>query len=139
VTIQSRRSLIAAAFGAGVSWLAKVPSLAVSGDLTYSLPEYNALAAYCSDIRSPEGLCSACLRDLRTSVTSPEHLASLILANLPSTKRISSLATSLSQLIREGSREDFGNRRILFVDGWMLSLTETRVSALAALIGRASS
>jgi hypothetical protein len=43
-------------------------------------------------------------------------------------------ARALLQAIRERSRVDFRVGKIVTVDGWMLSLTETRVYALAALL-----
>jgi hypothetical protein len=45
-----------------------------------------------------------------------------------------SSASALAYAIRELSRDDFRRGRIVTVDGWMLSLTETRVYALAALL-----
>jgi hypothetical protein len=45
-----------------------------------------------------------------------------------------SSARALAQAIRELSRDDFRCGRIVTVDGWMLSLTETRAYALAALL-----
>jgi hypothetical protein len=83
-------------------------------------------------------MCSACLRNLPTAPASAEDLASLILANLPSTKKICISVTALSKLIRQWSGEDFAKGRIVLVDNWMLSLTETRVYAFASLIGHAA-
>jgi len=40
----------------------------------------------------------------------------------------------LAQAIKERSRTDFRDGRVVTVDGWILSLTETRVYALAALL-----
>lgn len=40
----------------------------------------------------------------------------------------------LPRAIRDRSRADFRDDRIVGVDGWMLSLTEVRVYALAALL-----
>ena len=45
-------------------------------------------------------------------------------------------ARGLAQAIRQRNRDDFATGRIVTIDGWMLSLTETRVYALAALSAR---
>jgi hypothetical protein len=41
---------------------------------------------------------------------------------------------ALAQAIGQRSRDDFRDGRIVIVDGWMLSLTETRLYALATLM-----
>jgi hypothetical protein len=40
---------------------------------------------------------------------------------------------SVAQALRQRSRDDFRAGRLAMVDGWMLSLTETRLYALATL------
>jgi hypothetical protein len=51
---------------------------------------------------------------------------------------LSASALAYAHAIRESSRDDFRCGRIVTVDGWMLSLTETRVYALAALLPQPS-
>jgi hypothetical protein len=38
---------------------------------------------------------------------------------------------ALRRSVGERSKDDFGHGRIVYVDGWMLSLTETRLYALS--------
>jgi hypothetical protein len=134
LSILSRRNLIAAAIGAGAAWLGERRSpLAACGDRTRSMSGYSALMAVSSDLRCPEAICQACLRALPAIEASPEDLTRLILADLSSADRDYTSAIVLRRSVRERSRDDFRDGKIITVDGWMLSLTETRVYALAAL------
>ena len=63
--------------------------------------------------------------------------AAVVVMSAPGGDRWS--ATALAQTLRERSRTDFHEGRIVNVDGWMLSLTETRVYALAALLSQSRS
>jgi hypothetical protein len=139
-----RRGLIAGLIGIGVgaAWRggraqrAAVPPAAAT-DL------HGALAAFCRGLRCPERLRGACLRALPADEAQPERLAALVLAGLAADAAAEGAAggaaaaiapAALPRLIRQASRRDFAKGRISYVDGWMLSATETRVYALAALL-----
>ena len=129
----SRRHLITAAIGASAALC--VPRLSTRGVRAASVSGYSNLIAYCTDLRCPEPVGLECLLTLPSTVTLG-RLAREILASLPAGEGVSVSAIGLSHLIRKASRTDFENVRVLYVNGWMLSLTETRVYALAALITR---
>jgi hypothetical protein len=131
----SRRNLIAAVIGAGAAWLSGQASyLAACGDRVHSKSRNVDLAALCSDLRCPETIRKACLRALPAAEVSRENLSRLVLADLSSAAEGWTSAIALKHSVRERSRDDFREGRIVIVDGWMLSLTETRVYALAALL-----
>jgi hypothetical protein len=130
-----RRSLIAAVIGGGVAWLTgHVPFLATSRDRTPSMFDSDRFAALCSEWSLPEAIGKACLQALPAIESSREALARIILGDMPAERIHRSSASTFANAIRERSRDDFRGGRIVRVDGWMLSLTETRVYALAALM-----
>jgi hypothetical protein len=43
---------------------------------------------------------------------------------------------ALRRSVGERSQDDFDHGRIVYVDGWMLSLTETRLYALSTSLAR---
>ncbi len=97
--------------------------------------EYDAVITFCSTLHCPERIGDACLRALPASEASPDHLARLILAKLITTNKGDCTSVgALRRLVRERSQDDFGRDRTVNVDGWMLSLTETRIYALSALL-----
>jgi hypothetical protein len=67
---------------------------------------------------------------LPATETSKEELTRLVLEDMHAAKT----GRALAYAIRERSRNDFREGRIAIVDGWILSLTETRVYALTALL-----
>ena len=88
-----------------------------------------ALAALCSELRCPGRIAEACLRALPPADASPQKLTQLILAGLPFAADASPLS-----VVREQSRVEFRDNKIIAVEGWILSVTETRVYALTALL-----
>jgi hypothetical protein len=130
----SRRNLITAAIGIGAAQIAgRASNLALSGDRA-TTSFYNLLSAFCADLRCPRTISSACLQALPVSEAAAENLASLVLADMVSASKDCSSASAIRRSIRDQSREDFSNGKIAYVDGWMLSLTETRIFALCALL-----
>jgi hypothetical protein len=113
-----------------------VPFLAARGGRVRATAGHDGLAALCSDLRCPGALGKSCLRALPAVGTSPEQLERLILADMPEAGNRS--AMGLRHYLRAQSRRDFRDGRIVTVGGWMLSLTETRLYALAALLTNAS-
>src|SRR5579863_7348218 len=93
-----------------------------------------SLAAYCASLSCAPWICLECLQALPSREGSSDRLASLILGGLPQSQDSSASPFALSKLIREASQSDFADGRVLNVDGWMLSITEARVYALAGLI-----
>jgi len=121
----------------GAAWLSGRTSLAASPEyLTPSLPACDNLAKLCSDLRCAGPIGKACLRALPETEMSLERLAPLILIEVSSNNRDLSSVIGLRQAVREQTRYDFRDEKILNVDGWILSLTESRVYAMAALLQR---
>ncbi len=117
-------------------WFAALAPVGAS-DCAGETSEYGALTAFCVALNCPEAVGNACLRALPASDASPDHLARLILEGLSTTS--CGDCTSVAELrrsVRERSQDDFARDRIVYVDGWMLSLTETRIYALSALLTR---
>lgn len=121
------------AFGAGLMWLRPEPEIRTS-EGAGKTSGYGALAAFCSALRCPEAIGEACLRALPASEASPDHLARLILVDLSISCGDCTSVVALRHSVKERSQDDFGRGRIVNVDGWMLSLTETRIYALSALL-----
>ena len=131
----SRRKLIWAAIGVGGAQLGeRAPFFAALADRAAPICGHGPLAALCVDLHCPETIRGACLRGLPATEASPEHLALLILAGLSSAGEDLNSAIGLRLAIRDQIRRDFSTGKIANVDGWMLSVTETRIYALTALI-----
>jgi hypothetical protein len=132
-----RRSLIAIALSAGATWLGGcVPLLEASCDQASLTCDSEGLLAWCSRSRCPQPLGKACLEALPAIETSIAGLTRLILDGMSATGGDHWSTRVLAQTIRERSRKDFSEGRIVNVDGWMLSLTETRSYALSALLSQ---
>ena len=125
-TMLLRRTLMAITVGSGSAWLGgrRERVRAMSGS--------EALAAVCAGLSCTPAIGEACLQAL-PGAPSKESLEGLILADTASLDRTFASARAFTQVIRARSRKDFRNGRIAVVGGWMLSLTETRLYALAAL------
>jgi len=136
----SRRRTIAAAITAlaGIVWPGSLRALQLrhSSALTGALTGYRPLARLCADLRCADTISQACLRAVPPNESSSQALASLILDGIPWTSRVRLSAGTLRDAIRDRSRRDFGAGDIVVVDGWVLSRTEVRLYALAALFGR---
>jgi hypothetical protein len=144
-TVLLRRSVMAAATAGGLGWLSgrassfaarRGPLRAVSGPDTLALSGSDALAALCADLAHAHVIGAACLRALPETETSEESLARLILTDTAPSGAAYAPAQSFTHIIRARGRDDFRNGRIVVVDGWILSLTETRLYALAALLSQ---
>src|SRR5712671_5009683 len=121
----------------GAAWLSGRTSLAASPEyLTPNLSACDNLVTLCSDLRCAGPIGKACLRALPETEMSLERLAPLILIEVSSNNRDLSSVIGLRQAVREQTRYDFRDEKILNVDGWILSLTESRVYAMAALLQR---
>jgi hypothetical protein len=132
-----RRSLIATAISGGAIWLGGcVPLLEASRDQAALTSDSGGLLAWCSRSSFPQALGKACLEALPAIETSIAGLTRLILDGMWATGGDHWSTRALAQTVRERSRTDFSEGRIVNVDGWMLSLTETRIYALGALLSQ---
>jgi hypothetical protein len=129
-----RRGLIAMAIGGGAAWISgHVAFLAVGGRRRRSAISPAGLAALFSKSCYSGAIGNACLKALPATANSIDTLTRAILGDMREADRDYSSPHVLARSIRERSRNDFRDGRVVSVDGWMLSLTETRVYALAAL------
>lgn len=92
------------------------------------------LFALCSDLKCPNVIGVACLESLPAAEASPEILASLIMQDAVSQVGALASSTMVRQLVRAQIQRDFRAGAVTNVDGWMLSLTETRLYALSSLL-----
>lgn len=128
----SRRRLVATAVSGAVAWLGgSVSTFAAQAVGTYSIVGYNELMALCAGLRCPKAIGEACLLALPAPERSRSTLARTILADVRPARASRSSPDALAQVIRTRSRADFQESKVAAVDGWVLSLTETRVYALA--------
>jgi hypothetical protein len=130
-----RRGLIATVIGGMATWLSgRVSFLAAYRSRGRAMLSSGAFATVCSEMSYPGTIGKACLKALPAIENSKESLSRLILEDMRAMGRDFSSTSALAHSIRERSRDDFRDGRIVTVDGWMLSRTETRVYALAALL-----
>lgn len=133
--VPSRRSLLAAAIKGVSAWLGiHISPLAAQSN--YSTSGHTAVITLCSDLRCPRSIGEACRHALATSERHPSSLIRAILLDIESPERLT--LSELAHALVERSRIDFGERKIVSVDGWILSVTETRLYALAGLLSGAS-
>jgi hypothetical protein len=128
-----RRGLIAMAIG-GAAWMSGYATfLAVGGQRRRSAIGPDSLAALVSELCYSGAIGNACLEALPAAENSENALTRAIIGEM---RRDYASARGLARSIMERSRNDFRDGRVVSVDGWMLSLTETRIYALAALSRR---
>ena len=113
-----------------------VPLLEASRDEAAFACDSEGFLAWCSRSNYPLALGKACLEALPAIETSIASLTRLILDGMRATGGDHWSTRALAQTIRERSRNDFREGRIVNVDGWMLSLTETRIYALGTLLSQ---
>ena len=130
--VPSRRSLLAAAINGALASLGTHIS-ALAAQANYSMSGHTAVITLCSNLRCPWSVGEACRLALATSETQPSSLIGAILLDTPETLT----PTELAHALVERSRIDFRERRVVSVDGWVLSLTEARLYALAGLLSPA--
>lgn len=126
-----RRTLVAAACGGGAVWLGT--AIRVFGGRPHP-SEHAALAAMCLRLNCPQQFGEACRRALPPAERSEHALARTLVADLRPATGGRFPAGGLTQAARQRSQDDFRAGRVTSVGGWILSLTETRLYALAALI-----
>src|SRR5205085_2275870 len=89
-----------------------------------------------AELPCSERLGHACLRVLENREISSSNLAQLIIAELD-LKAIDYSVPRIRKGLRQRIGMDFEQMKIVDVDGWCLSLTETRLYAIAFLHGTA--
>jgi hypothetical protein len=132
----SRRNLIAAAIGSATQLDGRTSILFHCSDCTTPIYGYRALTKFCLTLRCPEGIRRACLEAVPVPEASTESLITRVLAAMSSAGRDCTSVAELRHSVRDQSRQDFHEDRTAIVDGWLLSLTETRIYALSALLAR---
>ena len=125
----TRRNMIIA-ITAGGAWFGRsIKSYGVHGDPT---PRYDALVALCLELSCPRKLGDACIGALSPPEISSERLLEKILASLPKCAGNCRTASSLRPFVRDLVRDDFRRNNTVVVNGWIFSLTETRIYAFAS-------
>ena len=127
----SRRDVVAAGAGAAAASLPFVGS-AVPADIVAQAE--NALLAVFRDSSSTTQIGNAVLAlapEMRNSI----QLLSEVLRDLhldPESVRLLTM-TEIAKRLAQRVRDDFATRNTVMLDGWLVSLTEMRLCALAAL------
>jgi hypothetical protein len=133
--VLSRRGLLTTAIGGGTAWLIGYVSFFVgSGRWVGPMSGSSTFAALWTELGYPQTIGRACLKALPAVEASQECLTRMIFGDMRDAGGDCLTAGAIVQSMRERGRDDFRDGRIVTVDGWMLSLTETRVYALAALL-----
>ena len=127
--------MMTTAIGGGTAWLIGcVPFLAGSRRWVGLMSGSSTFAALRADLSYPQTIGKACLKALPAVEASQGCLTRMIFGDMQGAGGDCLTASTIVQSMRERSRDDFRDGRIVTVDGWILSLTETRVYALAALL-----
>jgi hypothetical protein len=129
----SRRSLLAIASVGPMMCVGEGLSFASGYSQLESLDVDSDLIALCSELGCPKQIGKACLLALPPSERDVASLSTAICGQIRLLRGHASPDT-LAQSISQRSRADFQAARILYVNGWILALTEARVYALAALV-----
>ena len=102
-----------------------------------AIPDGRLLYALFPDLRHVRALSRACLRFFPITVSADLLYAWIVPADCPDTENVAKIA-ELRRSIRQRVRIDFAGDDTVHVDGWVLSITELRLYALAALIAPAT-
>jgi hypothetical protein len=131
-----RRSVMAAAIAGGFAWLSERASFFAGRRHIRAVPGSDALAVVCARLGSSPAIGEACLRAL-PGINSKESLARAILGDIVPVGKTFASGRTLAQAVRDRSRDDFQSGRIVTVNGWIFSMTETRLYALATMLSQA--
>jgi hypothetical protein len=129
----SRRSINAFLAGAA-AWLcngATLLSAPNQPDYAKSLP--HILLSLFENPRSAYAIGTACLKSLPPNQSSPQQLTNAIIAAAESDTEAMTTKQAIRQRIANRVCNDFSEGAVVNVEGWLLSLTEARLYALAAL------
>jgi hypothetical protein len=129
----SRRSINAVLTGAA-AWLCNGAAL----PLTPTQPDYanssqRILVSLFENPRSAYAIGAACLKSLPPNGSSPQQLTNAILVAAEFGTETMTNKQAVRQRIANRVRHDFAEGAVVNIEGWLLSLTEARLYALAAL------
>jgi hypothetical protein len=102
-----------------------------------ALPDGGLLSALFPELGQAGTLSRACLRFFPASISADRLYAWIVPADRPELENAPTIA-ELRRSIGQRVRRDFAVDDTVQVDGWVLSLTELRLYALAALIAPAT-
>jgi hypothetical protein len=117
--------IVSAVAALGARWL---PTSTAVGTITNGSMVYTLFP----DLHHARSLSWACLRLLPVTVSAERLYASIVPADRPDVENVVTIA-ELRRSIKERVRRDFDVGDTVQVDGWVLSITESRLYALAAL------
>ena len=125
-----RDALVCGMLGAiAVSGAGRVAAGTLAGAISDGGPLYTLFP----ELRHARTLSRACLRFFPTTVSADRLFAWIVPADRSNTENAAKIA-ELRRSIRQRVRRDFASDETVQVDGWVLSITELRLYALAALI-----
>lgn len=126
-----RRALVAAALGGKVVWFGRRSAFFTRQPET---PEHKVLAGLCLQLNCPERIGKACRQAIPPAASTKTALMRILTADARAANGGRFPDERLASALRRCSRGDFHRGRIISVNGWVLSLTEARLYALASLI-----
>jgi hypothetical protein len=107
-----------------------------AGMAVNTIPDGSLLYSQFPDLRHVPTLSRACLRLFPTTVSADRLYASIVPADRLNIETVASVA-ELRRSMRQRVQRDFDADDTVQVNGWVLSITELRLYALAALIAPA--
>ena len=126
-------SAIAASGAVAASGAGRVAARTVAG----AIPERGLLDALFPELRHARTLSRTCLRFFPTTISADRLYAWIVPADRPDFENAATIA-ELRRSIGQRVRTDFAVDDTVQIDGWVLSITELRLYALAALIAPAT-
>jgi hypothetical protein len=104
-----------------------------AGTAASTTPDGSLLYTLFPDLRNVRTLSRACLRSFPTTASADQLYAWIVPAGRSDAENVMTIA-ELRRSIRQRVRRDFDVDDTVQIDGWVLSITELRMYALAALI-----
>lgn len=126
-----RRHLLAASVVGASAWLSQPTLLAAADERPSNLVAYDALIMLSIRLQCTPEIGEACLLALPAPM-SIDGLAASILRDTRTADRTFASLRAFSDFINECIQEDYRYGKIVVVDGWMFSLIETHLYALAS-------
>jgi hypothetical protein len=126
----SRRDALA---GGILSAIAVSGAGRVAAGTVSTIPDGSLLYTLFPDLRNVRTLSRACLSSFPTTASADQLYAWIVPAGRSDTENVVTIA-ELRRSIRRRVRRDFDIDDTVQIDGWVLSITELRMYALAALI-----
>jgi hypothetical protein len=137
VTITPRhlnRRSVNAFFLSAAAWICGGAALPLTPtQLDYAESLQHILVSLFENPRSACVIGAACLKSLPPNESSPQQLTNAILASAECATKAMVTKEAFRQHIANRVRDDFADGAIVNINGWFLSLTETRLYALVAL------